>query len=68
MFVSLRCPSQAEIQKLLWQKQGEGSADAWSGRTVHQLDAIRLEEEVGWLSVIDKEDDPHAFLDEEDDQ
>ena len=28
---------------------------------------VGLEEEVEWLSVIDEEDDPHAFLGEEDD-
>ena len=37
------------------------------GRGVHLLDTMGPEEEKDWKSVIDKEDNHHALLDEGDD-
>ena len=45
--------------------QGEGSFS--QGRGVHQLDAVRPDEEEDWQIVVDEEDDHYAFLGEEDD-
>ena len=52
--VSLKCSSQAEIQRHLREMKGGGSAN--QGKGVHQLDAMGLEEEEKWLSVIKKEE------------
>ena len=37
------------------------------GGGIYQLDAVGPEEEEDWMSVIDEEDNPHAFLGEGDD-
>ena len=49
-----------EIQKNLWEIRRAKPLRLDGG--VHQLDAVRPDEEEDWQSMVDEEDDPYAFF------
>ena len=65
LYISRKCPSPDEIQRHLQEVHHVKPQHPDGG--VHQLDAVRPDEEEDWKSVIDEDDDQYAFFYDDED-